>query len=181
MPAQRKRRRAKGAAARRAARSVRTAAIEERRWLAWQMRVVRKFRIAGIATALEVSERTVALDLAAMRRVRVDHLRQAEKAKSGALDAGIEVIEECDAACRQAWTDLLAADEGSATRAKFLRVLLDAITQRVKILQSLGMLKRVPDELLVGESIRAVADSEAREILGAVRVALRGKRRVAND
>ena len=181
MPAQRKRRRAKGAAARRAARSVQTAAIEERRWLAWQMRVVRKFRIASIAIALEVSERTVALDLAAMRRVRVDHLRQAEKAKSGALDAGIEVIEECDAACRQGWTDLLAADEGSATRAKFLRVLLDAITQRVKILQSLGMLKRVPDELLVGESIRAVADSEAREILGAVRVALRARRRVAND
>jgi len=160
---------------------VQTAAIEERRWLAWQLRVVRKSRIAAIAEALEVSVRTVALDLAAMRRVRVDHFRQAEKAKSGALDAGIEVIEECDAACRQAWTDLLAADEGSATRARFLRVLLDAITQRVKILQSLGMLKRVPDELLVGDSIRAVADSEAREILGAVRVALRGKRHVAND
>lgn len=144
--------------------------------MAWQLRVVRKSRIAAIAEALEVSERTIVADLAAMRRVRVDHLRRAEEAESAALDAGIEVIDECDAACRQGWTDLLAAPEGSATRAKFLKVLLDAITQRVKILQSLGMLKRVPEELLVGDSIRAVADSEAREILGAVRVALRGKR-----
>lgn len=176
MPARRKRRRAAEAAAAREARSVKTAAIEERRWLAWQMRVVQKHRIAAIATALEVSERTIVQDLAAMRRVRLDHFRRAEEAKEAALEAGIEVIEECDAACRQGWADLLAATEGSATRAKFLKVLLDAITQRVKVLQSLGMLKRVPEELLVGDSIRAVADSEARDVLAAVRVALQGKR-----
>jgi len=130
------------------------------------MRIVQKLRVASIAGALEVSERTVEMDLAAMRRLRTDHFRRSREAAEQALAAAVEVVEECDALCRQAWADLVQATPGSATRAKFLGVALSAMAQRIKILQSLGMLERAPEEVLVGDAdLRQLTDDEARRVL----------------
>ncbi len=115
-------------------------AIMERRWKVWRLRVVQKLDISEIVKAVGVSASTVEADLAEMRKMRTEHLRQSKQAQEAAIHAGIEVVEECDAMCRQAWSDLFAAQPGSATRAKFLTVLLNAIGRRIEILQSLGML-----------------------------------------
>jgi len=144
------------------------AAIRERRWKAWQMRVVQKLRVSSIAEVLGVSERTIESDLEAMRKLRTDDIRHMKKAAEGAMAAAVEVIEEYDATCRQAWADLLAAAPGTATRAKFLSVLNAAVGQRVKILQSLGALEKSPDELLLGRDLDAVhelTDTEAALLL----------------
>ena len=141
-------------------------AIRERRLKAWRLRVVQKLTLAEIATAVGVSHGTVENDLAVMRKARTDHVRRARAAQEAALEAGVEVIEECDAICRQAWSDLMAAPRGSATRAKFLTVLLTAVQRRNEILQSLGMLERAADEVIVHDgSIRDLTDEETDKLI----------------
>jgi AcrR family transcriptional regulator len=149
-------------------------AIRERRLRVWRLRVVQKLTLAEIASAVGVSHGTVENDLAVMRQVRTDHVRRAQAAHEAALQAGVEVIEECDAISRQAWSDLLAAPRGSATRAKFMTVLLTAVQRRNEILQSLGMLDRAAEEVIVTDStIRDLADQEAEQILVVLRDSLR--------
>ena len=149
-------------------------AIRERRLKAWRLRVVQKLTLAEIATAVGVSHGTVENDLAVMRRTRTDHCRRARAAQEAALEAGVEVIEECDAICRQAWSDLMAAPRGSATRAKFLTVLLAAVQRRNEILQSLGMLERAADEVIVHDgSIRDLTDEETDKLIAALKAEIR--------
>lgn len=146
-------------------------AIRERRWKVWRLRVVQKLDISEIVSAMGVCAATVETDLAAMRKVRSEHVQASRRAQEAAVQAGIEVIEECDAACRQAWSDLLAADPGSATRAKFLGVLLVAVARRVEILQSLGLLDRAAEEVVVHDAsdIRDLTDEEATQLLTLLR------------
>jgi hypothetical protein len=145
-------------------------AILERRWKVWRLRVTQKLDISEIVQLLSVARRTVDRDIAAMRRDRDDHIRQAMAAHQAAINAGIEVIEECDAVCRQAWTDLYAAPAGDAARAKFLAVILIAIGRRVEILQGLGLLARAPHEVIVHPGdIRDLTDEEAERLLTLLR------------
>jgi len=149
-------------------------AIRERRLKVWRLRVVQKLTLAEIASAVGVSHGTVENDLAVMRKTRTDHYRRAQAAQETALDAGIEVMEECDAICRQAWSDLLAAPRGSATRAKFMMVLLTALQRRTEILQSLGMLAREAEEVVFTDgSIRDLTDEEADKILAMLKAEIR--------
>jgi len=108
-------------------------------------------------------------DLAAVRARGRSLLRKAQEAQVGVLDAGLEACAEFDAATRQAWADCLAAPEGTNTRARFLKVLLEAVAERVKIMQSLGLLDKVPEEVLFGDmfgfDIRGLSDAEIRRAL----------------
>jgi DNA-directed RNA polymerase specialized sigma24 family protein len=148
-------------------------AIRERRLKVWRLRVVQKLTLAEIASAVRVSHGTVENDLAVMRRTRTDHVRRAQAAHEASLDAGIEVIEECDAVSRQAWSDLLAAPRGSATRAKFMTVLLTALQRRNEILQSLGMLDRAAEEVILDSSIRDLTDIEADKLIARLKAEIR--------
>jgi AcrR family transcriptional regulator len=149
-------------------------AIRERRLKVWRLRVVQKLTLAEIASAVGVSHGTVESDLEVMRKRRCDHLRRGEAAHEAAVQAAVEVMEECDAVSRQAWSDLLAAPRGSATRAKFMAVLLTAVQRRTEILQSLGMLERAADEVMVTDgNIRDLTDQEAEQILAMLRDTLR--------
>jgi len=149
-------------------------AIRERRLKVWRLRVVQKLTLAEIASAVGVSHGTVENDLAVMRKARTDHVRRAQAAHEASLQAGIEVVEECDAISRQAWSDLMAAPRGSATRAKFMAVLLTALQRRNEILQSLGMLNRAADEVIVTDgSIRDLTDEEADRIIAILKAEIR--------
>jgi len=149
-------------------------AIRERRLKIWRLRVVQKLTLAEIASAVGVSHGTVENDLAVMRKSRTDHVRRAQAAHEASLDAGIEVMEECDAVSRQAWSDLLAAPRGSATRAKFMTVLLTAIQRRNEILQSLGMLERAADEVVVTDGgVRDLTEQERDLLLAQIKAELR--------
>ncbi len=137
----------------------------------WHLHVVRKLTIDEVAQALAVSVATVSRDLAAVRRRGRALLRRAQQAEDAVLDAGLEACAELDAATRQAWADCLAAPEGSPARARFLNIVLKSIEQRVKILQSLGLVERVPEEVLIGDlDISRLSDAEARAVLALVRV-----------
>ena len=151
-------------------------AIRERRLKVWRLRVVQKLTLAEIASAVGVSHGTVENDLALARKTRTDHVRRSQAAQEAALDAAVEVIEECDAISRQAWSDLMAAPRGSATRAKFLAVLLTAVQRRTEILQSLGMLDRAAEEVILSDaSVRDLTDEETDKLLAAVKAELRSR------
>jgi len=152
-------------------------AIRERRLKVWRLRVVQKLTLAEIASAVGVSHGTVENDLATMRLSRTDHFRRAQAAREASLDAAIEVMEECDAICRQAWSDLMAAPRGSATRAKFMQVLLAALQRRTEILQSLGMLPREAEEVVFTDgSIRDLTDEEADKLAARLKAEIRGSK-----
>lgn len=145
-------------------------AIAERQRQVWHLRVVRKLHVAEIASLVAVSERQVERDLAAVRRRARSLLRRAREAEEAVLDAGLEACTELDAATRQAWADCLAAPEGSPARARFLNIVLKSIEQRVKILQSLGLMEKVPEEVLIGDlDLSRLSDAEARAVLAVVR------------
>jgi len=153
------------------ARSVETRrALANRQRQAWHMRVVRKLEVSEVAELLGVSETTVKRDLAAVRARGRSLLRKAQEAQVGVLDAGLEACAEFDAATRQAWADCLAAPEGSPARARFLNIVLKSIEQRVKILQSLGLMEKVPEEVLLGDlDLRRLSDCEAESALAFLR------------
>jgi|GEM_PF-1893792 len=144
-------------------------AIARRQRRVWHLHVVRKLTLDEISQAMAVSVATVARDLAAVRKRTRGLLRRKEKLEESVLDAGSEVLEEISAVIRQAWTDCLAAPEGTNTRARYLKVLLEAVAERVKIMQSLGLLDKVPEEVLLGDmfgfDIRGLSDAEIRRAL----------------
>jgi hypothetical protein len=145
-------------------------AIAERQRQVWHLKVVRKLHVAEIAPLVGVSERQVERDLAAVRKRARTLLRRAQESEQAVLDAGLEACAEFDAATRQAWADCLAAPEGSPARARFLNIVLKSIEQRVKILQSLGLMERVPEEVLLGDlDLRRLSDSEAESALAFLR------------
>lgn len=145
-------------------------AIAKRQREVWHMRVVRKLELSEIAELVGVSEATVKRDLAAARTRGRNLLRKAREAQAAVLDAGLDACAEFDAATRQAWADCLAAPEGSPARAKFLNIVLKSIEQRVKILQSLGLMEKVPEEVLLGDlDLRRLSDREAESALAFLR------------
>jgi len=59
---------------------------------------------------------------------------------------------------------------GNAPEARSLNIVLKSIEQRVKILQSLGLMEKVPEEVLLGDLVlRQASDSEAESALAFLR------------
>jgi hypothetical protein len=151
-------------------------AIQERRWKVWRLRVVQHLDISEIVKAVGVCRRTVVSDLAEMRKHRREHIRQAVAEQNAALDASIEVIEECAAVRRQAWSDLLTEPRGTTVRARLMSVLLQAIGREIEIRQSLGLLDRAAEEVILSDgSVRDLTDEETDKLLAAVKAELRSR------
>ena len=145
-------------------------AIAKRQQRVWHLRVVRKLEVAEISELVGISETTIKRDLAAVRTRSRNLLRKTQESQAAVLDAGLEACSELDAATRQAWAECLAAPEGSPARAKFLNIVLKTIEQRVKIMQSLGLLDKVPEEVLIGDlDLRRLSDAEAESALAFLR------------
>jgi len=146
------------------------AAIARRQERVWHLHVVRKLTEHEISQLLSISCRTVSRDLAAMRRrgqAAVAHSAASERA---VVEAGLQAASELDAIVRQAWTDCLAAPDGSLARVGYLNLVLKSIGERLRILQSLGLMKKVPEEVLLGDlDLRQLSDSEAESALAFLR------------
>ena len=150
-------------------------AIQERRWKVWRLRVVQKLDISEIVSQMGVARSTIENDLAEMRKHRRDHIRQAVAEQNAALDASIEVIEECAAVRRQAWSDLLSEQRGTSVRARLMSVLLQAIAREIEIRQSLGLLDRAAEEVIISDgSVRDLTDEEADKVIDHIKDLLRG-------
>jgi hypothetical protein len=124
--------------------------VEDRRARVWTLSLVRKLTIREIGEVVGVSKRTVDRDLATVRKRVHEKLKQSGKLESAVLDAAAEIIEETNAVARQAWAEMMEAPKGSPARGRFLRIILTTLEDRVKLLQSLGVVKRVPEEVLIG-------------------------------
>ena len=151
-------------------------AIQERRWKAWRLRVVHQLDISEIVGQLGFARSTIESDLAEMRTHRREHMKQAAAEQNAALDASIEVIEQCRAVQRQAWSDLLSEPRGTTVRARLMSVLLQAIAREIEIRQSLGLLDRAAEEVILSDgSVRDLSDEEADKLLGMVKAELRSR------
>ena len=86
------------------------------------------------------------------------------------LEAASQVQTTSTEVARHAWQEFLQAPKGSLARARFLRIVLTCQDDLVRILQSLGVIKRAPDEVLVGgleveRGLRQLTDEQAQEAL----------------
>jgi len=126
------------------------AAIARRQERVWHLHVVRKLTEYEICRTMSVSRRTVTRDLAAMRARGQSAVARSAGSEKAVVDAGLQAASELDAIVRQAWMDCMAAPEGSLRRVGYLNVVLKSIGERLAIMQSLGLMTKVPEEVLIG-------------------------------
>ena len=137
---------------------------------AWQLWIVRGLSQRDIATVLGISLRQVIRDLATMRIRSGAELSRDADALSRMQRYAAEVNEQLQAVNRQAWTDLMQAAPGSPARVGFLNVIATVAKDRIKVLQSLGMVPTEPDEVLVHDiSFDGLSDSEVASLRRVVR------------
>jgi len=146
------------------------AEADDRRRRVWALAVARKLTSAEIAEVVGVARRTVERDLALVRRRVRGHLRRESRLEEAILEAAAQVQATSAEVARHAWQEFLQAPKGSPARARFLRIVLTCQDDMVRILQSLGIIKRAPDELLVGgleveRGLRQLTDQQAQEAL----------------
>jgi len=142
------------------------AEVDERRRRVWMLALVRKLTVREIAQVVGVGRRTIGRDLVAVRKRVHEHLRKAGQLEEAVLEAGAEIRETTNAISRQAWADLMEAPKGSPARGRFLRVILAALVEQTKLMQSLGIVKRVPEEVLIADigverDLQQLSDEEA--------------------
>ncbi len=146
------------------------AAIARRQERVWHLHVVRKLTEHEISQLMTISRSTVSRDLAAMRRRGYAAVARSAASEKAVIEAGLQTASELDAVVRQAWTDCLAAPDGSLARVGYLNLVLKATAERLRILQSLGLMKKVPEELLLGDlDLRQLSDAEIQSALAFLR------------
>jgi hypothetical protein len=127
--------------------------IMRRQTTAWDMRIIHGISPEQIAQALGISQRTVRNDLAQMRRRAAADLK---KTYGDAKEAAVEVLILTEkhqlTIISSAWADYQKAAPGSSARARFLRIVQVAITERVNYLQSLAVLPKTADEIILTEA-----------------------------
>jgi predicted DNA-binding protein (UPF0251 family) len=145
-------------------------AIARRQERVWHLHVVRKLTEHEIGQIMNISRSTVARDLATMRRRGYTAVARSAASEKAVIEAGLQTASELDAVVRQAWTDCLAAPEGSLARVGYLNLILKATAERLRILQSLGLMKKAPEELLLGDlDLRQLSDAELQTALNFLR------------
>jgi len=146
------------------------AAIARRQERVWHLHVVRKLTEQEISQLLNVSCRTISRDLATMRARGQSAVALSAASEKAVVAAGLQAAAELDAIVRQAWTDCMAAPDGSIARVGYLNLVLKSIGERLRILQSLGLMKKVPEELLLGDlDLRQLSDAEIQSALAFIR------------
>jgi len=145
-------------------------AIARRQERVWHLRVVRKLTEQEVGQLMSISRRTITRDLAAMRARGQAAISLSAASEKAVVDAGLQAASELDAIVRQAWTDCMAAPDGSLARVGYLNLVLKSISERLRILQSLGLMKKVPEELLLGDlDLRQLSDAEIQSALAFLR------------
>ena len=150
-------------------------ALAERRRQVWNLRVVRQASIRQIADAVGVSEPTVERDLLEVRKHSRTLFFAMLEDEAAALDVGLDICAKMDAVEAQAWSDIVSADAGSSERARFLTVVQFNVVQRVKLLQSLGLVKQVAEEYLIHHGATrtsGLSDAELDDIIAFYEAAL---------
>ena len=123
--------------------------VQQRQERAWHLVVVRRLTEREAASVLGVNERTVRRDLRAMQARGVRAIRDLSE-RRGVLRMAVEMWTQLSAVLREAWVSVQAAPESSSTRIRALNTARATIKDMADILQSLGLLPKAPEEVLIG-------------------------------
>ncbi len=129
-------------------RSVEEAEIRERQERAWHLVVVRKLSEREAAQVLSVDERTIRRDLIAMRTRGAKALSELTTQRS-VLHMATELYAQLGAVLREAWVSVQAAQEDSPVRVRALNTVRATVKDMADILQSLGLLPKAPEEVML--------------------------------
>jgi len=122
--------------------------IAARQERAWHLVVVRRLSENEAAQILGVNEKTVRRDLAAM------HARGAKALASMATQRNVlhlaaEMWAQLSSVLREAWVSVQAAGDDSPVRVRALNTVRATVKDMADILQSLGLLPKAPEEVLI--------------------------------
>jgi transposase len=115
---------------------------------AWHLVVVRKVSEREAAQILGVDERTIRRDLAAMRTRGAEALKQLA-APQNVMHMAVEMCSQLSSVLREAWATVQAADLAAPVRVRALNTVRATIRDVADILQSLGLLPKAPEEVIV--------------------------------
>ncbi len=122
--------------------------IAERQERAWHLVVVRRLSEREAAEMLGVHEKTLRNDLKAMR-ARGAKVISNMATQRNVLMLAAEMWSQLSSVLREAWVSVQAADSGSAVRVRALNTVRATVKDMADILQSLGLLPKAPDEVLI--------------------------------
>ena len=142
--------------------------IAERRGRAFHLSAVRGLSALEIAEVLGVSTRTVERDLRSARQRAMAELQQRAETAESVTDLALDIDAALAAISREAWSSVAASDAKSPQHVRALNTALAAVWRRAEVLQSLGLLKKMPDELSLSFDPLALTDEEAEHELKAL-------------
>lgn len=139
--------------------------IAERRRIVFHLNAVRGLSAGEIAEVVGVGKRTVERDLAWARRRAMDELRQRAETAEAITDLAVDIDAALGAVAREAWASVAASDARSPQHVRALNTALAAVARRAEVLQSLGLLKKMPEQLDVSFDPLGMSDQEIRDEL----------------
>ena len=142
--------------------------VAERRRRAFYLHAVRGLSAAEIAEVLGVSLRTIERDLRSARQRAMAELQRRAETAEAVTDLALDVDAALAAIAREAWASVAASDAQSPQHVRALNTALAAVGRRAEVLQSLGLLKKMPDELSLSFDPLALSDQEAEHELNAL-------------
>jgi len=145
--------------------------MAERRRMVFHLSAVRGLTAAEIAEVAGVSKRTVERDLRAARRRAMDELRERAETAESVTDLALDIDAALSAVAREAWVSVAASQPAAAQRVRALNTALAAVARRADVLQSLGLLKKLPDQLDVNFDPLRMSDQEIQHELSKLREA----------
>src|SRR5512140_2343442 len=123
--------------------------IRARQEKVWHLIVVRRLSELEAAEILTTSERTIRRDLAAMR-TRGGKELQSLASQEHVLSFAAEMWGQLSSVLREAWVSVQAAESASPVRVRALNLVRTTVREMAEILQSLGLLPKAPEEVVVG-------------------------------
>ncbi len=123
--------------------------IAARQERAWHLVVVRRLSEREAAEILGIHEKTLRSDLKAMR-ARGAKVISNLAAEGNVLQLAAEMWAQLSSVLREAWVSVQAAETASPVRVRALNTVRATVKDMADLLQSLGLLPKAPEEVLIG-------------------------------
>jgi len=143
--------------------------IAQRRRMALHLNAVRGLTVGEIAELVGVSQRTVERDLRAARQRAMQELRKRAETAESVTDLALDIDASLAAIAREAWTSVAASEAKAPQHVRALNTALAAVARRAEVLQSLGLLKKLPEQVDVSFDPLSMSDEEVRNELNKLR------------
>jgi transposase len=122
--------------------------MAERQERAWHLVVVRRLSEREAAEILGIHEKTLRNDLKAMR-ARGAKVISNLATQRNVLQLAAEMWAQLSSVLREAWVSVQAAEPASPVRVRALNTVRATVRDMADVLQSLGLLPKAPEEVLI--------------------------------